>query len=146
MYEVPADMTYPEWEEKFVEGGGKDSLTTLREDGILDEKMANGEISLKVNTGSQNKHISTSHAYDAEANKSIFHGTLEDAQALINKYSGTGTLKYSRTGNWVNKELITIDEDIGIYKSIGGVEEVTNSFIIHYGKKGSHIVPARRRI
>lgn len=36
VYYVPSDMTYPEWKEKFVEGGDKSGLKSISDDGIID--------------------------------------------------------------------------------------------------------------
>ena len=79
-------------------------------------------------------------------NDSYFYITLADEQKLVNKYAGTGIIKFDRSGNWNNKELITIDKIIGKYinKNYNTVVD-TNSFIIHYSQKGTHIVPANKR-
>ncbi len=77
---------------------------------------------------------------------SIFWGTLEDAQALVNQYAGTGYPVRDASGRWVNKEMFTVDYDIGVWvDQIAREEVVTNRFMIHYGKKGTHIVPAKRK-
>lgn len=49
----------------------------------------------------------------------------------------------------VNKEIITINENVGKYILKDNDEiimnEDTNSFTIHYSKNGVHITPARKR-
>lgn len=68
--------------------------------------------------------------------------TLDESQALI-KYHGTGILPRSRDGEWSHQEWITIHpEEIGIVvNDRTGVEVATTTFKIHYGQKGTHIVP-----
>lgn len=50
---------------------------------------------------------------------------------------------------FVNKEIITINENVGKYILKDNDEiimnEDTNSFTIHYSKNGVHITPARKR-
>lgn len=76
---------------------------------------------------------------------SYIYGTLEDAQALVNRYHGTGDALFDRNGNWKNKEIVAFGNDIGVCLDINGASEITNAFVIHYGKKGTHIVPAARK-
>ena len=69
----------------------------------------------------------------------------EEAQRIVNKYAGTGKIQRNANRKWNNKEIVTVDRDIGInidFKT--GRESTTNCFVIHYSKKGTHIVPIRR--
>ena len=79
-------------------------------------------------------------------NDSYFYINLKQEQKLVNKYAGTGTIKFDRKGKWNNKELIIIDGIVGKYinKNYDTLVD-TNSFIIHYSNKGVHIVPANKR-
>lgn len=109
------------------------------------QEIANGKYPLTLNVGNQNKHIPTSHSYKPEDKKSYLFGDLNTAQELVNKYSGTGTLKFSKKNEWVNKEFVTADIDIGmVFDEKTGSFQSTNRFAIHYGKKGTHIVPRER--
>lgn len=95
-----------------------------------------------LNKGAQNKHIRSSKGYIE--GRSYILGDIEEAQRLVKKYSGTGTIKFTQSGEWVKKEFITTESIIGItvdYES--GTEMETNRFAIHYGKKGTHIVPMK---
>lgn len=58
-----------------------------------------------LNIGNQRKHI-REEGRDL-GNRSFLYGTLDDAQQLVNQYSGTGEPKLDRKGNWVHKELVT---------------------------------------
>ena len=121
--------------------------------GIIKEKkfeifkrIENGELPLKLNPGNQNKHIETSHSYDESNHKSVLFGDLETVQKLVDKYHGTGELKFTTKHEWTKKEFINVDEDIGkVYDETSGKYLSTNRFAIHYGKNGTHIVPMRRR-
>ena len=109
------------------------------------ERIESGELPLTLNTGNQNKHIQSSHSFKAEDKKSILYGDLETAQKLVNKYHGKGKLKFTANGKWTNKEIVTTDSDIGIvFDPETGESKTTNRFAIHYGKKGTHIVPVKR--
>ena len=68
-----------------------------------------------------------------------------DAQELVNKYHGTGHTPTTDDKGWNNKEVVIADRDIGVdidFRS--GKETVTNRFVIHYRKTGTHIVPTGR--
>ncbi|MFP3716547.1 T7SS effector LXG polymorphic toxin [Bacillus safensis] len=96
----------------------------------------------KVKSGAQEKHIPETPNYKQEiANgkkKSIFYGDNKKAQELLDKYAGTG----KELGK--NKERIDFGQAIGKYYNIDtGKYEETTKGMIHYGKDGAHIVPAR---
>ena len=99
----------------------------------------------QVNVGNQNKHIRTSHAYTPD--RSYIFGDIDTAQSLVDTYHGTGEIKRNaRSGEWSNREVITADRDIGVsVDPDSGSEQTTNRFTIHYGKRGTHIVPTRRK-
>lgn len=104
-------------------------------------KTVNGH-EAKVNIGQQNKHIPGTNEYKtATANgdvKSILKGSAEDIQRLLDEKAGTGTMING------NKERVDFGQVIGQYIDPVTKEAVdTSTGIIHYGKKGAHIVPAR---
>lgn len=108
----------------------------------IHNEIASGKIPLALNVGNQNKHIPTSHAYNPADRKSYLFGDLNTAQEFVNKYHGTGELKFDKKSKWVNKEYCTIVTEIGmVFNEETGRFESTNKFAIHYGKKGTHIVP-----
>lgn len=142
-YYVPANMKYKDWYEKYVEGTvGNEIAVTKLEGETLDDyrnKILNKEYNLKINTGAQNKHIKDSKGYiDGRSYLTI---SMEEAQELINKYAGTGELN-NKKGQWDDTETIISDRIIGVCKSIKNNEILnTKAFKIHYGNKGTHIVP-----
>ena len=96
-----------------------------------------------LNTTHQNRHIRSSGGY-IEGRSYLYD--FVDPKALIDLYHGTGSIRFSESGRWVNKEFITLDMDIGVHvEQMTGQETSTNSFSIHYSKKGAHIVPSRRQ-
>lgn len=97
-----------------------------------------------INVGHQNKHILGSPGY--MDGRSYIFGDLKTAQALVDQYHGTGEIRLRDNGDWSGKEFVTMDYDIGVYRNADGSEQSpTNVFAIHYGKKGTHVVPARRK-
>ena len=98
---------------------------------------------LKLNIGNQNKHIRSSKGYK---DKSYILFTLDEAQELVNKYHGKGEIKLDRNMNWSNKEFVMTDSVIGAVVDRETKEETfTRRFSIHYGKRGTHIVPAKEK-
>ena len=64
--------------------------------------------------------------------------SMEHAQQLIDKYGGSG-----RKINGQTKELVDFHESIGVYIAKGKEEGLSTRYgMVHYGKRGCHIVPA----
>ena len=140
------DGAFGEWKAlAFPQNGAtiKATESVWRQD--IRAKLLSGEINTRINTGHQNKHIPGSKGYIQ--GKSYLFGTLEDAQKLIDQYHGTGTLiQKGKAEAWNNREVIVADHDIGMnVMPDTGEEEATNRATIHYGKNGTHIVPAPRK-
>ena len=96
----------------------------------------------KLNRGNQLKHIKDDPGYID--GKSYIFGDLETAQNLVNTYSGTGEIKFNAKDEWTNKEFITADHVVGmLVDQETGSKIETRRFSIHYGKKGTHVVPAK---
>lgn len=115
-------------------GGGNASIES-------GSKTVNG-YDTKVNVGQQNKHIPGTNEYKNALNngqtKSIMYGDVNDIQNLLNDKAGTGDFIGA------NKERVNFGQVIGQYVDPDtGVGVETTIGIIHYGKKGAHIVPAR---
>lgn len=103
-------------------------------------QIRTGQIPSGLNQGNQNKHIPDSPGY--LPGRSFIYGNLETAQALIDRYKSTGELKLTRSGNWTHKEFITADTPVGVsVNPETGSASPTRRFAIHYGKRGTHIVP-----
>lgn len=90
----------------------------------------------KLNEGAQGKHIPDHKNY--QKGKSYLTITMSHAQELADKYGGTG-----RKINGQTRELVDFHETIGVHLARGKDEgSLTQYGIIHYGKRGCHIVPA----
>lgn len=97
-----------------------------------------------LNIGHQNKHILGQRGYIP--GRSYIFGNAQTAQELIDRYHGTGEIRFSDKGDWIKKEFVQMDYDIGMrVNPKTGEETPTNTFAIHYGKNGTHVVPAKRR-
>ena len=97
------------------------------------------DLKLKINIGQQNKHIPGTNNYKQElANGKLKSILSADPQQLIDDFAGTG----KKIGT--NKESVDFGNVIGKYVNPENGEAVdTTVGIIHYGKNGAHIVPAR---
>ena len=103
-------------------------------------QIQNGDIPSNLNRGNQNKHIPSSPGY--LPGRSFIYGDLETAQALVDRYKGTGDIRLTEAGEWTHKEFITADTVIGVtIDPETGQLSQTRRFAIHYGKRGAHIVP-----
>lgn len=110
------------------------------------EDILNNKYNLNLNIGNQNKHIKGSHSYNEEKHKSILFGDLNYAQGLVEKYHGTGDIKMTEDGVWTKKEFVEANFDVGLsYNRDKQQMQPTNRFAIHYGKRGTHIVPVERK-
>lgn len=102
------------------------------------KKIDAGEISLIINHEKQMPHLKENDK------KSYFIISETELQDIVNKYHGTGIVKYN--GNNY-KEIIDVGEVIGYnVNSKGEKEPVGITCIkIHYSKKRTHVVPKLRK-
>ena len=94
-----------------------------------------------IDVGKQGKHIRDSNNYIDS--KSYLTISSKEAQDLVNKYAGKGTINFDKNGKWDKKEIIETNKKIGMVKTKKGETE-TNCFKIHYSKTGVHIVPYKK--
>lgn len=103
-----------------------------------------GKILVRVNVSNQTKHIKGSHNF--EAGKSYVLGNLEDCQTLISELYGTGQALANRRNEFNNKERVRASRVFGVYVDKESKQESKTRYgIIHYGKAGAHIIPARNK-
>lgn len=133
-------------------GSDEQNVNAYIRDLPLRKKLKSGEINSTIFPGQQRKHIQGTLEYNQYVEKLAKIGqfgpsrltiTLDEAQALVDKYRGTGILHRGKDGRWLNQEWITIHNDtVGIaVNNTTGEEAETVTFKIHYGKAGTHIVP-----
>lgn len=74
-------------------------------------------------------------------------GNLEDCQTLISELYGTGqALVKGNNGEFNNKERVRASREFGEYVDEETKQESKTRYgIIHYGKAGAHIIPARSK-
>lgn len=91
---------------------------------------------LNLHEGRQGKHIIGHNNYIP--GKSIFFGSLEDAQQLVREFAGKGiTLPNGR-------ERVNFGRIIGYYVDQITHEKIPTTWgIIHYSQDGVHIVPSK---
>jgi SPP1 gp7 family putative phage head morphogenesis protein len=129
------------------------ALTSGVDGGIIrDERIVNavsaGEISLKLNPEKQNPHIYGTPEYTkvklSGEYKSYFPDTtIEELQEIVNRYYGTGKIMIKPDGQI--KEILEIDKEIGeVLKADGTPIGKTNRITIHYSKRRTHVVPAKK--
>lgn len=68
--------------------------------------------------------------------------SFEEAQKVIEDYSGTGIIRVKRDSTAADVEFITCKTTLGEYFENGKWYE-TKRAAIHHGKKGFHIVPVK---
>lgn len=136
---------YGDFKEKYWEWDKKEKklLTNEKNRAILKEKIANGEISLKLNPEKQNPHIFGTKEYNPQNNKSYFNASLDELQKILNNTYGTGDVLISSRGQI--KEIIKIEEELSTVVDKNGNDlGKTNRFTVHYSEKRTHIVPTKK--
>lgn len=109
----------------------------------IQNRLASDAQPKTIDSGKQGKHIQGHNNYIP--GRSYLTITEKEAQQLVDRYAGTGTIQRDRSGKFANRELVVADKNIGV--SIDprtGRETATNRFYIHYSKTGVHIVPTMK--
>ncbi|EEC0439593.1 hypothetical protein AH715_005354, partial [Salmonella enterica subsp. enterica] len=108
-------------------------------------KGGGGIAKYTINKGQQNKHIEGTNEYkiasEANLNKSILTVSPDSLLSKLGTGQQVGNTPVGAPGS---KERINYGYDIGNYiDPRTGVPTPTTNGIVHYGKNGVHIVPAR---
>lgn len=124
-------------------GSTEDNIRAYKRDEPIRDKIRSNEIIKNIESGKQGKHILGHNNYTL--GRSYLTITEKEAQELVNEHAGTGRISRDRKGSWNNKEIITVNRDIGVDVGLEtGEATPTNRFVIHYSKRGTHIVPVRK--
>lgn len=129
----------------------KDALQNAENIGKLKEKIASGELSTKIRTQVQARHIEGTPEFEKYKSSrlekgqtpqnilSIANGT---PQEIVDNCIGTGivVIKEEKDGLYEIREYTDADRIIGKYYA-DDVYHETKRMIIVYAKKGTHIVP-----
>ncbi len=117
----------------------------------ISQKIKEGEYSTKLKIQEYQKHVEGTVKYNEYLNarkckggnpQSIITVSAKTVQNIIVNKAGTGIIKVDRKGNARPQEQITCDTVIGKYYCHGNYID-TKKAVIHYSKKGAHIVPIR---
>ena len=115
-------------------------LTKEERRGILDDKIASGEISLRIREQKQNTHRKGTPQYK-EGNSYVTVDNTE-LQNLVDTKHSTGKIFVINNGKHI-REVVRHDKLIGVNVDLEKkTEEATATATIHYSKKGTHVVPA----
>ncbi|MCE0829008.1 polymorphic toxin type 50 domain-containing protein [Buttiauxella sp. A2-C2_NF] len=98
-----------------------------------------------INKGQQNKHIPGTNEYKIASDAGLNKSTLTVPADSLLPQLGTGQqVGNSPVGTLGSKERINYGQNIGNYiDPQTGISTPTTNGIVHYGKNGVHIVPAR---
>ena len=116
---------------------------------IIRERIAGGEYSLAYSDQKYLEHVEGTAQYlnTAKGRKqepSRLTITKEEAERLIQTYSGMGRPRVYRNGGVSNIEYAQAEHAIGkVFDDTSGKWIETRRFAIHHGKSGSHIVPVK---
>lgn len=132
---------------KYDNPEGYAALKTTYADKRIQQHLRSNPSYTTLKAGQQGKHIIGHNNYTE--GRSYLTISMDEAQELINRYAGTGTIKRDSSGKWTHKEFVTADKVIGyIVDMKTGKATATHRFSISYatGKnKGAHIVPAEEK-
>ena len=128
---------------KYSDPAGYSALKTAYADKRIQRYIQSTPELTTLARGKQGKHILGHNNYTP--GRGYLTITMDEAQALIWEYAGTGAIKRDGSGRWTHKEFVTIDRVIGYYVSNSdGTAKPTRRFRIDYAtgkKKGTHIIP-----
>ncbi len=119
-------------------------LNLAYKDQNIRNHIKSDELPKEILIGKQGKHILGHNNYIE--GRSYMSITSEEIQQIVNKYAGTGHILRDNKGQWNNKELIEASKILGVTFDIDGETRETNKAIIHYSKKGTHVVPTLREV
>lgn len=166
-YGLMSDMTYAQWEtskrgaeappvspfrRKEVDDW-HNSLQNKRNLDIIKQRIASGEYSLKLSKQQHKKHVEGTAQFKqylqsrlaaGKTPQSIILISEEESQEIINKYSGTGTVKVTKDGKPTHIEFVDTEMVVGRFFKDDAFHD-TKRVAIHHGKIGSHIIPVEEK-
>lgn len=136
---------------KIEEEKARAALQNRENTAILKAKITSGEISTQIRPQVQARHIEGTAEFErynaarlakGQTPQSVLTITAQEAQALADRYIGTGTviIKARNDGSFEIKEYTDTDQVVGLYYADNKYWE-TKRVIIFYSKKGIHVVP-----
>lgn len=127
------------------------ALQNQKNTAILREKIESGEISTAIRPQVQARHIEGTPEFErymaqrlekGKTPQSILTVTLQEAQALVDKYACTGNVEIHKQKNGAMKiiEYADVDRVVGRFYA-NDAYHGTKRIGIFYSKKGTHVVP-----
>lgn len=131
---------------KYTDDDRWNDLRQRYQDEKLKASIQAGNYDLTINPEKQARHLLDSDGYKPGRSYLIFsENQIEEIQALVSKYAGTGEIQRDKNGNWKHRELVSAEDPVGWdVDRVTGEETATTKFIIHYSRSGIHIVPTLR--
>lgn len=121
-------------------GSTEENVKEYLRDAPLRERIKDNYDLDKYVESKWNKHDPNSKDYDGLSSQVTI--TKQETIDLIKKYAGTGKLERNlKDGVWKHKEVIVSDKTVGKVLDLDNNWVDTNTFKIHYSKRGVHIVP-----
>lgn len=127
----------------------KEPLEVDKNRAIIRKRIENGEYNLTLSRQQYLKHVEGTPQYEkykadrlakGQGQQSVLLVDEETAQQIIKNLAGKGIPKTTNKGEVSNIEFADWDDIVGIFFK-DGVPHKTKRVAIHYGKRGSHIVP-----
>lgn len=109
----------------------------LQDNLYVKSNLRDSSFGTKINPEKQAPHIESTQI----EGKSYFFDDV-DVQKIMDRYAGTGIVEKDRHGNRTVKEVVVLDQIIGVAVSNNGTYE-TNKIKIHHSKKRTHLVPIK---
>lgn len=134
-----------QWERTRMYGGPTSRETALaaevrarRElEAPIRDSIRSGEYPLAINPEKQARHMVGS----AQPGKSVITISIEELQTLVNRYAGSGTIKFTKSRVWDGKEIVDFKKTIGYTVNREHLVIDTAKGKIHYSGTGIHVVP-----
>lgn len=124
-------------------GSENQNIKAYRRDLPIRKQIRSESEKLIVNPEKQARHIKNSEGY--VLGRSYITVSNAELQDIVSRYAGTGEIVRSSKGEFMNREIITVDREIGISIDPQTQEETpTNRAYIHYSRSGTHVVPITR--
>lgn len=126
-------------------GSEEQNVRAYMRDLPIRKMIRSDETKLVINPERQARHTKCSDGYIP--GRSYVTADAAELQAIVYQYAGTGEIVRSRKGKFMDREIITVDREIGVSIDIETQKETpTNRAYIHYSKSGTHVVPTAREV
>ncbi len=147
------------WSKQWIDVDKDDKINSRKRIALVEhsssinivKKVRSGEIDLTSNKEHYEKHLLGTKQFNQHLENRIKRGygkqsiltiSYEETQRLINEFYGRGIVQSTKSGKPRKQEDVNFRMIIGYY-IYEGKEYPTTKGRIHYGRKGTHIVPIK---